>query len=54
VVGAGAWTVVLSAATGTMLYEHQHSGGQLYGAATIAHGVIYQGDHNGVLTAFGL
>jgi polyvinyl alcohol dehydrogenase (cytochrome) len=55
IVGAGSWTVVLSAQTGATLYEYHHPGGdQLYGAAAVAHGVIYQGDRDGVLTAFSL
>ena len=55
VIGAGSSTLVLSATTGATLYEYKHPGGeQLYGPAAISQGVIYQGDRDGVLTAFGL
>ena len=55
VVGAGPWTVVLSSDTGATLYEYKSPAGQtLYGGASISHGVIYQGDRGGTLTAFGL
>ena len=59
VVGAGSSILVLDTANGTVVFQMSASGGSaarppiFYGAATVAGGVLYQGDTNGHLYAFG-
>ncbi len=57
VVGEGNYLVVIDTTSGSILFKYfiDNVGyGQLYGPATIAHGVLYQGSMAGVLYAFGL
>lgn len=56
VVGSGSSMYVLNAQTGKKLYVYQDmtSGAGFWGAASIAHGVLYIGNMDGKLYAFGL
>jgi outer membrane protein assembly factor BamB len=55
VVGEGSSIVVLAASTGQTLFTYADpSGGPFYGAACIANGMLYQGNTDGQLFAFGL
>jgi hypothetical protein len=54
VVGAGPWKVVMSSETGATLFRYHDPGvHRLYGAATIACGLLLQGNSDGTLYAFG-
>jgi len=53
VVGAGATIVVMSSTTGTILFKGlQPNSGIFFGAPTISHGVLYEGDTAGHLYAY--
>lgn len=53
VVGQGSWIIMVNATTGQTVFRfHDTSGSPFYGAATIANGVMYQGNMNGHLYSF--
>jgi polyvinyl alcohol dehydrogenase (cytochrome) len=55
VVGEGPMIVMVAASTGQTLFTYRDpSGGWFYGAASIANGVLYEGNTDGRLFAFGL
>lgn len=55
-VGQGTYLMVVAASTGQTLFRYQdtNSGSLYYGAASISNGVLYIGNQDGLLSAFGL